>query len=107
MSLSQRLSFTSTNRSSLCDPVSIYKLQLLCGMQCVSANTFRGRKATNLSFFDLFFLSWHSAPSAWHNEECAVCSESPGSLSQHGGLPQKYAEASAENLPQNDDLFTL
>lgn len=42
------------------------------------------------------FLSWHSVLlSAWHNEERAVCSESPGSLSQHGGLPRKYAEASA------------
>lgn len=54
------------------------------------------------------FLCWHSVlhSLAWRNEERAVCSESPGSLSQHGGLPQKCAEASTENLPQNDDLFT-
>ncbi|TKS81282.1 Kin of IRRE-like protein 3 [Collichthys lucidus] len=51
------------------------------------------------------YLALYAALSVWRNEERAVCSESPGSLSQHGGLPQKYAEASTENLPQNDDLF--
>lgn len=47
-----------------------------------------------------------AAPSVCRNEERAVWSELPGSLSQHGGLPQKYAEASTENLHQTYDLFT-
>lgn len=52
-------------------------------------------------------LGWRSALlPVWCNEERAVCSELPESLSLHGELPQKCAEASIENLPQNCDLFT-
>lgn len=57
MSPSQKLSLTNTNRCALCDPVSIYELQLLCEIQCVSANVFIGGGAAHLSSFDLCFLA--------------------------------------------------
>lgn len=64
------LSLTNTNRCALCDPVSIYELQLLCEIQRVSADVFIGGGAAHLSFFDLF-PRWrvvlHPAPGIMRN----------------------------------------
>lgn len=48
------LSLTNTNRCAFCDPVSVSERQLLCEIQCVSADVFIGGRAAHLSFFDLF-----------------------------------------------------
>lgn len=87
--------------------VNLLTSAVVCNTVCVNQHLQRwGSYPFVIPWF--VFLSWHSVlhslPGITRN--VLSSSVSPGSLSQHGGLPQKYAEASTENLPQNDDLFT-